>query len=385
MMQQFRKVLLGEIPRPSLGICGAPAGEIYAATGGLLNMLESGRQRSSGQVKAAAACGLVPFILARGGDADRILGAAGLNERVFDDPDADIPLIRYVAMMEQAAAQTGDAMFGLQFGLQFPPAAHGLIGELALAAPNIGTALKAFMDFFPLHQNDTATAYRQEGTRLRLEYRIMDAEIWARRQDAELTIGMFANLLQHAFGADLAVEEISFEHPSGGRARDYERAFGAPVYFGSGTNSITVRARSLHRPMPGADTRKFAVLAERLRNQTPNQRQAGIKALVCGEIRRRLPEGYPQIEAVSETLGLARWTLQRRLAEQNVTFSECVDLVRNRLALLYLAEPHLSISHISDLLGYSEISAFSRAFRRWHGMPPENHRKTNNKRPHQQG
>ena len=348
-------------------------------------MPESSRTRSSGQVKAAAACGLVPFILAAGGDADRILGVAGLNERIFDDPDADIPLISYVAMMEQAAAQTGDEMFGLKFGLQFPPAAHGLIGELALAAPSIGASLKAFMDFFPLHQNDTQTAFQQDGARLRLEYRILDAEIWSRRQDAELTIGMFANLLQHAFGPELAVEEVSFEHPPGAAGRDYERAFGAPVYFGAGTNSITVRARGLNRPMPGADTRKFAQLAGQLRAQATSTRHAGIKALVCGEIRRLLPEGYPPVEQVAECLNLARWTLQRRLAEQNITFSECVDLVRNRLAMLYLAQAHLSISHISDLLGYSEISAFSRAFRRWHGAAPENYRKTNNKRPQQQG
>lgn len=343
------------------------------------DMLEAGVTRSSGQVKAAAACGLVPFILSRGGDADLILGKAGLSERVFDDPDAAIPLSSYVAMMEQAALNTGDTMFGLQFGLQFPPAAHGLIGELALAAPSVGAALKAFIDFFPLHQDDTETAFVQDRLLLRLEYRILDAGIWARRQDAELTIGMFANLLQHGLGPELAIEEVCFEHPPTEHARDYERKFGAPVYFGARTNAITVSARGLARPMPGADTRKFARLAEQLRGLGQTTRHAGIQALVCGEIRKLLPEGYPPIETVAETLGLARWTLQRRLAEHHITFSECVDLVRNRLAMLYLQEPHLSISHISDLLGYSEISAFSRAFRRWQGTAPEIFRKTNQK------
>jgi AraC-like DNA-binding protein len=347
--------------------------------------VESGLSRSAGQVKAAAACGLVPFIISRGHDPDRILGEAGLNERVFDDPDAAIPLSSYVAMMEQAAQQTGDTMFGLQFGLQFPPAAHGLIGELALAAPSIGAALKAFMDFFPLHQNDTQTACVHEASQLRLEYRILDAGIWARRQDAELTIGMFANLLQHAFGAALAVEEVSFEHPAGAPLRDYERAFAAPVYFGAGTNAITISAHGLARPMPGADTRTFAALAERLHRDHRGTQHASIKARVCGEIRKLLPEGYPPIEIVAESLNLARWTLQRRLAEHNVTFTECVDLVRNRLATLYLAEPHVSISHISDLLGYSEISAFSRAFRRWHGIAPEPYRKSNKQRLQRQG
>ncbi len=339
--------------------------------------------RNSGQVKAAAACGLVPFIRARGSDPDRILGEAGLSERVLDDPDASIPLANYVAMMERAASHTGDPMFGLKFGLQFLTASHGLIGELALAAPNAGSALKAFMDFFPMHQNDTQTAFVHDGFQVRLEYRILDADIWARRQDAELTLGMLANLLGDAFGPELAIEEVCFEHPAAGSQRDYQRAFGAPVYFGARTNAISVRARGLYRRMPGSDVKKFACIADALRNQAAPAmaaQQVGIKALVCGEIRRLLPEGYPPVETVADTLGLARWTLQRRLADQSVTFSECVDMVRTRLAMLYLAEPHLSIGNISDLLGYSEISAFSRAFRRWYGAAPEKMRKGNKNR-----
>jgi AraC-like DNA-binding protein len=240
-------------------------------------------------------------------------------------------------------------------------------------------ALQAFVDFFPLHQSDTETRYIHEGGLLRLEYRILDSQIWSRRQDAELTIGMFANLLRHAFGKTLSIEEICFEHPGLERARAYETAFAAPVYFGARTNAITIRARGLDRPMPGADAQRFAAIARQLRETAASPGHVGLKARVCSEIRRLLPEGYPPVETVAETLGLARWTLQRRLAEDGATFSELVDLVRARLATLYLAEPYLSIGTISDLLGYSEISAFSRAFRRWHGTAPDHIRKQNQK------
>ncbi len=329
----------------------------------------SANLHGSGQVKAAAACGLAPFIAEHGVDADRVLGEAGLTERVFDDPDASIPLYRYVAMMEQAARHTANPMFGLSFGRQFPPAAHGPIGELALAAPSIRAGLQAFIDFFPLHQDNTRTALTGDGRTLRLEYRILEADIWSRRQDAELTIAMFAGLLAHALGPALRVEEVCFEHPAMEAARKYERAFGAPVYFSARTNAITIRDSGLDRPMPQADPRRFMALAGTLRGRS---RAAGIdlKTLVCGEIRRLLPEGCPAAETVADSLGLARWTLQRRLAGHGVTFSECVDQVRARLAALYLEEPHLSIGGISDLLGYSEISAFSRACRRWYGTAP---------------
>jgi AraC-like DNA-binding protein len=326
------------------------------------------------QVKAAAACGLVPFILGHGADPYRIFSEIGVQEHVIHDPDASIPLASYVALMESAAARTGNSLFGQQFGIQFPANGHGLIGEVALSAPTIGSALKAFVDFFPVHQNNTRTAIVHHGRLLRMEYRILDARIWERRQDAELTIAMFANLLAHAFGPALYIEEISFEHP-GRDARTIERAFGAPVFFGARTNAITVRARGLDRAMPGANLKVFARITEQLRRSVSVPNSVDLKALVCGEIRRLLPEGYPSIEIVAESLNVARWTLQRRLAEDGVSFSDCVNLVRSRLAIIYLAEPHLSISNISDLLGYSEISAFSRACRRWHGAAPESLRK----------
>lgn len=92
---------------------------------------------------------------------------------------------------------------------------------------------------------------------------------------------------------------------------------------------------------------------------------------MLSEIRRILPEGAPGIDPVADRIGIPRWTLQRRLGEHGITFSDCVDRVRARLSLIYLAEPYPSIAAIAELLGYSEVSAFSRACRRLHGASPD--------------
>jgi AraC-like DNA-binding protein len=332
----------------------------------------------AGHVLASVCCGIDHFIRAEGADPDRVLGRAGVDDRVLADPLAAVSLASFVDMMEGGAAETGNGHFGLIFGQQFQPLSLGLIGELALTAPTAGAALAAFAKLFPLHQQHTETRLAAEDGLLRLEYRILDSRIWARRQDAELTMGMFANVARAVLGADYALEEVCFEHPRPEQSRAHERAFGAPVFFSSGTNAISFRSRGLERRLPGADAARFAAIAAQLREIGRPRGEMSLAGLVCSEVRRLLPEGYPPVEAVAETLGLARWTLQRRLAEQGVTFSDCVDLVRARLGRMYLAEPGLSIGAISDLLGYSEISAFSRAFRRWHGVPPEVARKSKN-------
>lgn len=325
----------------------------------------------SGHVLAAAASGVTSYIHACGADPDRILGEVGFDARDLEDPRATVPLARYVAMMETAAKHSHDPQFGLGFGQQFQPEQLGLIGQLALAAPDIGTGLAAFAQCFRLHQQDTETRLVRDATMLRLEYRIINAEIWSRRQDADLTMGMFVNLLRRVLGSRLDIEEVCFEHPQPEQSHAHEAAFCAPVFFNAATNAITFRATDLDRPMPARDPVRFAALAEDLRRIGSGGRPLDLMPRVMSEIRRCLVDGSANIDRIADRLGLPRWTLQRRLAEHNVCFSTCVEHVRARLSLIYLAEPHISIAAIAELLGYSEVSAFSRACKRLHGAPPD--------------
>ena len=79
---------------------------------------------------------------------------------------------------------------------------------------------------------------------------------------------------------------------------------------------------------------------------------------------------YYLLEAVAAALQLSDWTLQRKLREHGLSFSQLVEQTRQQLALRYLRQGSLSISELAPLLGYSETSAFSRAFKRWLGVSP---------------
>jgi AraC-like DNA-binding protein len=89
------------------------------------------------------------------------------------------------------------------------------------------------------------------------------------------------------------------------------------------------------------------------------------------EIESNLHDGIPNVEIIANRVGMPRWTLQRRLAEYELSFSDMVDLVRRELAETHVQRSAVKLSAISDLLGYSELSAFSRAFRRWFGVSPQ--------------
>ncbi|HVE23603.1 MAG TPA: AraC family transcriptional regulator [Acidocella sp.] len=329
------------------------------------------------RVARVATAGLLPFLAQAGADADRIMGPAGIDAGQLDEAtEGSISLAAYVEMMQRAALVSGQDDFGLRYGRQFPASCHGLVGNIALAAPSIGMALRQFADLFPLHQGASEVRLVAETGLLRLEYRILDWRIFDRRQDAELSLAMFQNLLRQAYGPGFALEEVHFEHPEPGERAAHAATFNAPVFFGQRTNALIFRPGDLRRPMPGADAAAFSRrLAEAFLRRSPHG-VAPLPDRVRAEIRSRLPEGAPPIEDVAASLGVARWTLQRRLGETGLTYAGAVQEVRRCLAESYLRQPHLSISCIAQLLGYAELSPFSRACKRWFGASPEQMRAT---------
>jgi AraC-like DNA-binding protein len=298
------------------------------------------------------------------------LGSVGLSEQALGARRLPLDLATYCSLMELAAQETQNSNFGLWFGQQFQPEALGLIGDIALASPTVGAAFENLCTLFPYHQQATQTRCWFDGSLMHLDYQILDGQIIARRQDAELTMGMFVNLLRRLLGATWGPEEIHFEHPRPEAANEHQRAFGAAVYFGQPTNGLLFRPPDFQQRIGGGDLVRLTQLRAELTALTGGPGNPSLLSRTKGEIRRRLTCGAPQVEQVANALGLPRWTLQRRLADQGLTFSQAVEQVRQDLSRLYLAQSHIPLADIAQALGYSEVSAFTRAVKRWSGTSP---------------
>lgn len=329
------------------------------------------RERGRHNVLAAATTGFREFMSRNGGAAEKVLAQAGLAEDQLSDINLPVDLDSYVRMMELAAAETGNDNFGLWYGQQFKPEMLGLIGAIAIASPTLGLALDNLARLFPFHQQATRTTLTRRGDLIGLEYRIVDGGIVERRQDAELTLGMLVNVVRHCLGTNWAPEEILFEHPKPSGWRQHSEAFSAPVQFGRRTNALIFRKDRVHQRMPQGDLRRANLLCDQLVKVGGSVGVVSLLDHVKGEIRGRLPDGVLYIDTVADAVGLQRWTLQRRLAEYGLSFSEVIDLVRRELAESHIRQPNVTILEMSNILGYSELSAFSRAFRRWFGASPQ--------------
>jgi len=329
------------------------------------------QQTNNQGVLSAAANGLGEFITDFGGDLDRIFGRAGIQPEQLLHPTLSLCLANYCEVLEESARQTGCDNFGLHYGQQFQPQALGLLGYVGLCSATLEDALINFAQAFPFHQHSTSIQLIDEGECYRFHYQIHHGAIIQRRQDAELTMGMATNLLRHVLGQEWGPREVTFEHA---RPQDWQvhgQLFNAPVSFSQAANSILIpKAQVAGKTMPGGDPVLLMLVNDAIRRLGGSHGGGDLLEQVRQAIRQTLNLGEPALDEIARQVNTSEWSLQRRLREQGVSFSQLVDQVRRDAALWHLRQERLSISDLAVLLGYSETSAFSRAFRRWFGLSP---------------
>ncbi|MNO77692.1 HTH-type transcriptional regulator VirS [compost metagenome] len=340
---------------PSLFSCAVPGAPLASNLG----------------VLSAAASGLDGFITAQGGDLDSVLGRAGVDPERLRHPTLSLALTSYCEVLEEAARQSGCDNFGLRYGQQFQPQALGLLGYVGLCSEDLEAALKNFAAAFPYHQHNTLIRLVDCGECYRFDYQVRHGAILDRRQDAELTMGMAVNLLRHVLGRDWAPRAVGFEHARPEGWQEHAKVFDAPLLFERNCNSLLVPKADIRgRPMPERDANLLFLVQDVIRRLGEQGNRPDLLEDAGTQIRLSLAEGEPVLEVIAERLELTPAGLQRRLREAGLSFSQLVENTRRELALHYLRQPGRAVSELALLLGYSETSAFSRAFRRWFGVSP---------------
>jgi AraC-like DNA-binding protein len=351
-------------------------------TSALLERESAAARNSAPIVLAAAATGLVDFIEAQGGDVDSIFGNSGIAPDMAGAPTLKVKLASYCRLFEEAAKQVRSGHFcagnfGLWFGQQFQPRDLGMWGYAAISAPTLGAALDNLVRLFHHHQESSwmQLAKHSDGL-MHLEYQIYSSEIVERRQDAELSLGMFANVIRDCGGPKWSPVEVHFEHPRPEFSKEHEAAFNAPVHFSQPTNALLFRPELLDRAMPGRDLQLMSMMETCL--ESLGSHRAGDEGLVDRvktAVRTNLPNGYPSLDRIAHELRVTAASIQRDLTEQGMTYKDAVELTRQTMARTYLDQRQLPLTEIAFLLGYSELSAFTRAFTRWTGVSPSTYRK----------
>jgi AraC-like DNA-binding protein len=328
-------------------------------------------------MRAGAAGGVLAAVVEAGGSPQRVLAAAGLTAEDLADVDRLIAVERVADLFEAAAAETGDPCFGLHLGATYELTAIGALSYAVLNAPTVGTALANFERFARAHMTHGRIAVSRQGDEAELIYDLGLDDHERTRQLTDGTAVVGVKLLRQLAGPDWRPRQIRIGHAEPRDTREHVRLLGPDIRFGhSLMTSLVFDADYLDRAIANADRGLLPIVERHLQDllaTTPSD--TDWIAEIRNAVAEAVPDGAPTIQTIAKRTGASVRTLQRRLADHGVVFKDLVAETRRDLALRYLAHGTAELTEIAFLVGYSELSAFHRAFRKWTGETPHEARR----------
>lgn len=289
-------------------------------------------------------------------------------------PDSRMPLAEWIALLDLIAAADPRPALGLAIGQRIQPRHAGVMGYLGLSCDTVGEALLRFGRYHRLVYDGNPIQLDMSPDEVRISWGIVHGR--PGQLADETAIAAFATLTRMLVDAPVSAQRVEFVNAPPDDITPYEEFFQCPVSFGHARTTVTFSADYLALPIRHRDPGLRTLLEQQadalLRTLPDNDefehalRQALVRALHRGE---------PTLENVAASLHMSPRTLQRRLADRDLLFHDLLEATRLALARDYLGNPNLSLTEIALLLGYSEQSAFTRAFRRWTGQTPRQARK----------
>jgi AraC-like DNA-binding protein len=329
---------------------------------------------------ASIAYGLGDYLRSRGADAGEALRRAGLEPADLTNPDGRVPLIRYLELLEICAEILADRQFGLKFGAQYEPKHAGVVGNVALASRTVREAFEALGRYLPTMVDATVHGVEvSDGIAFVYSYYV-DPLMMSYRQKGDWAIAFACNIMRAGLGdprwtpQEVLLPQLADETPPERRTRS--EIMGDEIRVGHPWAGIRFDASLLQRPMATADG-----MIENLMRHYGDLRLAALPEphgeieQLRREIARLLVKGGSSIDNLARATSSSVRTLQRRLKDAGVNYHDLQNEVRKTLALNLLENERLALGEIAFSLGYSDVSAFNHAFRRWVGQSPGDYRR----------
>ncbi len=321
-----------------------------------------------GTLRVAGFVAAIELFKTLGFDPALALEGSGLSSDVFRDPENEAPFPAAARILERCAEVTGIAHFGLLVGARNDILTLGLIGHLAQSAPDVETALADIIKHLGIHDRTAQARLAVDGEEAKITYVLDRPQLPGGDHFVDGGLATTFNIVQSLCGPEWSAQLVTLPRRPPRERKPYDEFFKAKIAFGSETASVTFARRWLSRRLATANPSLRAFLQQLVR------RVAKRRGSEADEMRRiirlQLLDGKPGIDRAARMLGANRRTLARRLAAQGATFRSLVQEVRFEMADELMKHTDASLGRIAELLGYSDQTAFSRAFSSKFGRPP---------------
>lgn len=295
----------------------------------------------------------------------------GLDPALLDQPEARIASSDLIGLIELVMQQTHDEFIGLASAIRSKPGTFSMMAHAVINSATLEKAIRRSAAFYQLFETPGQLLFEttpNEGSlTLQLTVDTPDADTII-----EVMVVVSVRFWSWLVGRrlDPLVIELAFEAPA--QAHDFQKMFRCPVVYGQERNRVRFPASWLNLPLAQTPLSLSRFLRDSVAIMVGDAGRpaSSLADQVRGILGRQADYLFPELTDVAARLNLTPQTLRRRLRDEGTSYQEIKDQLREDAARFYLAKPMLSIDEIALMMGFSEASAFHRAFKKWTGQTP---------------
>jgi len=310
-------------------------------------------------------------------DSAQLFKDAGLDLNQASDPNSRFEVSRMRQVWQMAVEQTGNPAIGLRVAEFVKPTTFHALGYSIWASDSLRDALGRLVNYIRAVSNAGSLSEEQDGDIYRIRFQVNRDEhgqLIVAHEPLDAFVAALVSICRDLSGPDFCAARIRFERPAPDDISDFEKLFRCPLEFGAAQTMVEFHLAGLDDPLPTANAELAQQSDHILIDYIARLDQEDIVAQVRARVIEMLSAGEPPQEKVASALCLSLRNLQRKLQLEGTTYTQVVEEVRHDLAIQYLEQSHLAVNEISYLLGFSSLSSFSRAFKRWTGLAPGKYR-----------
>jgi AraC-like DNA-binding protein len=312
---------------------------------------------------------VISGLMTVGYDPVPFLHTQGIDSHTLLDHDATVPMSACVGLLADAVRTTGDDNLGLHVAEQAELGSFDVHFYAMVSSPTLGAAFERVCRYQRLIHETSQVRLETSGDLAVLSHRLA-GDLPAPRQTAELLLASWVRAGRIATRSPWSPAEVRFAHRAPQDSRDHERFFGAPLRFAAGQNALVLPAALLGLPCRRNDPALLSLL-----DRYAADRLGGAPAVTFADRARAalsedLQSGNVTAQRLAARLKVSVRTLHRGLAAERTSYRRLLDKLRLDLAERHLRDDRLSVAEVAFLAGFSELSAFHRAFKRWTGHTP---------------
>ncbi|MGV6807311.1 MAG: AraC family transcriptional regulator [bacterium] len=323
-------------------------------------------------LRAEALTGYKALVSEKGGNPDELLKAANISPSAFDHPDNRIGVQEVIALQKITCRALNDPLFYFHLAKSQQGLSMGALGRLAMSCSTLREALTASFRYLPA-QTEAATWALQEKDGLAY----MTRQGVLAQSDFNQSVRLYnctkaVSGFRFWLGDDWNPRAVLFDLNIVGDLEELESYYRAPIKFDQPLPGIVFDAKDLDKKLQGANPERKKTLERRIQLVMKNfGLNRDLSARVQLLIEESLSSGHFRLERIAELLSLHPKALARKLSEEGKTYNDILRTTQLEKAKYYLKNTSIGLTDISILLGYSEPSAFSRAFKSQTGTSPK--------------